>query len=146
MAEKLEKDEEARIAAQVEKLGPEGLKHAEEELSKATAENERPIPTEILTNFPVPDVKSISWISCQSVQERGTGREPPAASNGQSKLAEHLAVDGEELPFFVQYDHVQVRVRTVACAKPSSSLGFQSDFVTIHGLFALDKLPNHLRP
>lgn len=107
LAERLERDEKARIAAQVEDLGPEGLKQAEKELDEANAENEKPIPKEILTSFPLPDIKNISWISVQSVQEKGRGR---TTANVGSSLAKHIASDGTELAFFVQYDHVQVLV------------------------------------
>jgi len=114
LAEKLEKDEKARIAIQIEKLGPEGLKRAEAELEKAKAEHDRPIPSEILTSFPVPDVKSISWIPVQSVQEPGHGRELPSPSVVNNPLFKHIQSDGQDLPFFVQYDHVEVSVTSSA--------------------------------
>lgn len=127
MADRLEKEEKARIEAQIAKLKPEGLKHAAEELENANNEHAKPIPTEVLTSFPVPDVKSISWISVQSVQERGKGRDTQLVVR-PSQLSKHITSDGNPLPFFVQYDHVQ------------------SDFVTVHGMFALRGLPDHLRP
>ncbi|KAG5654101.1 hypothetical protein H0H81_007515 [Sphagnurus paluster] len=127
LADKLEKDEKARIAQQVKDLGPEGLKKAEAELEAAKAEHDQPIPTEILTSFPLPDVKSISWISVQSVQEIGTGRIPSQLISSP-ELAKHISNDGSPLPFFVQYDHVE------------------SDFVSVHAVISLEKLPNHLRP
>lgn len=109
LAEKLEKDEKARIAAQVKALGPEGLKKAEQELEEAKAEHEKPIPTDILTAFPVPDVKSISWIPVQSVQECGKGRTARISQAATADLSKYIQADGSPLPFFVQYDHVQVR-------------------------------------
>ena len=104
MAENLEKDEKARIAAQVKTIGPEGLKKAAKLLEKAKAEHDKPIPDEILKAFPVPDVKSISWIPVDSVHEKGRVN---AAS--KSKLRKHLEGDGDPLPFFIGFDHVQVR-------------------------------------
>lgn len=146
MAEKLEKDEKARIAAQVEKLGPDGLKMAGKELDDAKAEHEKPIPTDILNSFPVPDVKSIAWIPVQSVQEKGTGRDVHTKQT-TSDLSRHIDSDGSALPFFVQYDHVQVRAYFTSYANIRSSYGLnQSDFVSIHGFFSLAKLPNRLRP
>jgi hypothetical protein len=106
LADKLEKDEIARIKAQVERLGPEGLKKAEAEVQEAKAEHDRPIPTDILNNFPVPDVNAISWIPVQSLLESGRGQSSPLKSD--SALSEHIASDGPPLSFFVQYDHVQV--------------------------------------
>lgn len=108
MADKLEKTEKARIAAQVKKLGPTGLAKATKELEDAKAEHDKPIPTDVLTAFPVPDVKSISWIPVQSVQERGKGR-TPAKKVADSELSKHIEADGSLLPFFVEYDHVKVR-------------------------------------
>jgi Zn-dependent M16 (insulinase) family peptidase len=108
LAENLEKEEKSRIAAQVKKLGPKGLKDAEKVLQEAKVEHARPIPTDILTSFPVPDVKSISWLQVQSLQERGNGRNHTGRHDVKSDLVKHIQSDGPELPFFVQYDHVQV--------------------------------------
>jgi hypothetical protein len=108
MADKLEKDEKARIAAQVERLGPEGLKKAEIELEAAKAEHGRPVPSEILTSFPLPDVKSISWLSVQSIQEPGIDRKPVHWAPASSPLSKYIDSDGKLLPFFVEYDHVEV--------------------------------------
>ena len=67
----MEKTEQARIANQVEKLGPEGLKEAERKLEAAKKDHNKRIPEEVLTSFVVPDVKSIYWIPVQTVQEPG---------------------------------------------------------------------------
>ncbi|KAF9015263.1 Metalloenzyme, LuxS/M16 peptidase-like protein [Cyathus striatus] len=129
LAQKLETDEKTRISHQIEKLGPDGLRQAEIELQAAKEEHGKPIPSHILTSFPVPDVKSISWIRVQSLQEPGRGKPPltPALS-GNHYLKRHINSDGSPLSFFVEYDHVE------------------SDFVSIHAFFSLAKLPNHLRP
>jgi hypothetical protein len=77
-------------------------------VDEANAENSKEIPPDIITSFPVPNIDSISWINVQSVQEVGEGRHAKVARMA-TRLAEHLASDGKELPFFVQYDHVSVR-------------------------------------
>ncbi|KAL4071016.1 Metalloenzyme, LuxS/M16 peptidase-like protein [Scleroderma citrinum] len=128
LSEKLESEEKARLAAQVEELGPEGLARAESDLEAAKAEHEKPIPKDVLTSFPVPDVKSISWIPVESVQETGQGLKVARGNLGQSPLARHIESDGSPLSMFVQYDHVK------------------SDFVTIHAYFSLAKVPDRLRP
>ncbi|KAJ7254026.1 Metalloenzyme, LuxS/M16 peptidase-like protein [Mycena haematopus] len=128
LAKKLAADEKARIAAQVEQLGPEGLKKAEKEVEEAKAEHDKPIPTEILLDFAVPSVKSIAFIPVQSLQEQGTGRAIPTKATKSEALAEHIQSDGSALPFFVQYDHVE------------------SDFVSVHAYFSLEHLPHKLRP
>ncbi|KAJ2928846.1 hypothetical protein H1R20_g8241, partial [Candolleomyces eurysporus] len=128
LAEKIEKDEIARTDAQVKALGPEGLKKAEAELEAAKAEHERPIPDGILNSFPVPDVKSISWIPVETVQEPGSGRQRADFVSESSKLKRYIDSDGQALPFFVEYDQVE------------------SDFVTIHAYASLAELPDDLRP
>jgi Zn-dependent M16 (insulinase) family peptidase len=110
MADRLEKDEKARLEAQVEKLGPEGIEKAAKILEEAKAEHDHPIPQDILTAFPVPDVKSISWIPVSSVQQPGKGRASGPAPLGDvsTQLQQKLDNDGDEVPFFVEYDHVKV--------------------------------------
>ena len=128
MADRLDREEKARIAAQRERLGPTGLEECERLLEEAKKEHDKEIPTEILTSFPVPDVKSIAWIPVQSVQEKHglKGRASVVQSNN-TELAKHIEQDGAPLPFFVQYDHVK------------------SDFVTVHAYFSLEKVPARLR-
>lgn len=108
LAEKLEMIEKVRLAAQVEKLGHEGIAKAAQELEAAKAEHDLPIPKEVLTSFPVPDVKSISWIPVKSVQELGKGRSVTSRPSLRSDLEKHVKSDGEPLSMFVQYDHVKV--------------------------------------
>lgn len=110
LAKKIEEDEKVRIAKQIESLGPEGLKKAADLLESAKAENDKLIPKEVLTSFPVPDVKGISWIPVQSVQEPGSGRESFSAVTHSPELSKHVENDGSPLPFFVQYDSVKVRL------------------------------------
>ena len=111
MAKRLEEEEKVRIAEQKKALGPEGLKKVEAELEAAKKEHDKEIPVDILKSFPVPSVKSISWIPVQSLQEVGSGssRRKTIEQSGNADLARHVGADGSELPFFVQYDHVEVR-------------------------------------
>lgn len=109
LADNLEESEKARIANQVEKLGPKGLKEVEQKLETAKENQSKPIPTDTLTSFPVPDAKSIFRIPVQSVQEPGMGRKANlhvVPTNGE--LLKHIESDGMPLPFFVEYDHVEV--------------------------------------
>lgn len=110
LAKQIEEDEKVRIAKQIESLGPEGLKKAATLLESSKAENDKPIPKEVLTSFPVPDVKGISWIPVQSVQEPGSGRESFSLVTHSPELSKHVENDGSPLPFFVQYDSVKVRL------------------------------------
>jgi Zn-dependent M16 (insulinase) family peptidase len=114
LAEKLEKDEKARLDAQIAELGPEGLARLEKELDDAKAENDAPIPEKVLTDFPVPKVSSISWISVQSAQNiPGTVEVEKAqerALANSTGLAKHIKADETKLPLTVYYDHVAVSV------------------------------------
>ncbi|KAH8114464.1 Metalloenzyme, LuxS/M16 peptidase-like protein [Phellopilus nigrolimitatus] len=128
LKDRLEREENARINARVEKLGPEGLAKAKDELENAKKDNDAPIPETVLTKFPVPDVSSIAWIPVQSVQEGGNVKPTFTGGADNSQLSKHINADGSKLPFFVHFDHVQ------------------SDFVTVRAVLSLAKLPNRLRP
>lgn len=108
LAERIEKEEEQRVADQVKKLGPEGLAKAQQELDEAKAAHDEAIPEEVLQAFPVPDVKSISWIPVQSVQEGSSSQTSPLNRHDNSQLLRHINSDGDKLPFFVQFDHADV--------------------------------------
>ncbi|KAG8786710.1 hypothetical protein FRC15_010850 [Serendipita sp. 397] len=132
LADRLKDEEKVRLEAQVKELGPDGLAKLEKVLEEAKADHDKPIPEEVLTSFPVPDVKSISWISVQSAQNN-----PQVSSQvvkdtqlalRSSGLEEHLRKDSTRLPMTVQFDHVT------------------SDFTTIHALMSLAELPDELRP
>ena len=77
-------------------------------MEAAKLEHGKAIPPEFITSFPVPDVKSISWIPVQSVQEPGTGRKFVHQVSASSSLSKYIDSDGKSLPFFVEYDHVEV--------------------------------------
>ena len=108
MAKRLEEDEKVRIEGQKKLLGEDGLKKAEQALEEAKKEHEKEIPTKILTDFPVPSVKSIAWIPVQSLQEVGTNRSKTVEQRNNDELARYVQADGSSLPFFVQYEHVEV--------------------------------------
>jgi Zn-dependent M16 (insulinase) family peptidase len=112
LAEKLEKDERTRLDAQIAKLGPEGLARLQKELDDAKAENDAPIPENILTDFPVPEVRSISWIAVQSAKNIPGTVEVEKAQGGvlvsSTELARHIKADKTKLPLTVYYDHVTV--------------------------------------
>ncbi|CAE7154201.1 unnamed protein product [Rhizoctonia solani] len=125
LQDKLETDEKARIEAQRKSLGSEGIAKLEEELNRAKAEHDRPIPRDMLTTFPVPDVKSISWIPVQSARNDPFSAKIEKIGSG---LREHLDKDPVDLPYFIQYDQVQ------------------SDFVTVSAYLSTTSLPDELRP
>jgi Zn-dependent M16 (insulinase) family peptidase len=57
LATKIEQEEKDRVAAQKDRLGEEGLKELQEKLDAAKKESDIPIPTEMLTSFPITNVR-----------------------------------------------------------------------------------------
>jgi hypothetical protein len=119
VAERIEKEEKARIEKQKADLGVEGLAKKAKELEEAKAEHEKPIPAEVLKSFPVPDVKSISWIPVQSVQQAGTGRQTRTPTMADD-VSRYVNADGPTPAFFIQYDHVKVRSITISTETSSN--------------------------
>ncbi|EJD55672.1 hypothetical protein AURDEDRAFT_109912 [Auricularia subglabra TFB-10046 SS5] len=126
LQERLEKEENARVAAQVEKLGEEGLKKLGEQLEAAKAANDAPVPSDVLTSFPVPSVGSISWIPVTSAQNRGRNAVVPAP--GGEGLAAHIAARGADLPVFVSFGNIE------------------SKFWNIDAYISTAEVPDELRP
>jgi len=113
LSESLEAAETARIDEQRQTLGPEAIWKATMLLENAKKEHEKSIPSEVLTGFPVPDGKSISWIPVQSVRNdpsAANGTPPEARNIHGSRLEEHVKKDGKDLPFFVHFSNVKVCV------------------------------------
>lgn len=114
-------------------LGPEGLKHLEEVLEGAKAENDRDIPPAMLTSFKVPNVDSIKWITVGTATNETTASASANALQNSNtviidgQVQQHIKNDDSPLPFFVQWDHVK------------------SAFVTVTLLFNTNHIPSHLR-
>ena len=151
LADKLEMEEKARVAAQVKRLGPGGLAELEKKLAAAKDEHDQPIPEEVLTNFPVPDVKGISWISVQSANNAPSSGLPAGLQTQKfvrtdsSELERHLQKDSTSLTMQVQFDHVVV-CRLYYSHMGSMLMHQQSDFTSIHVLMSLANLPVELKP
>jgi hypothetical protein len=108
LAEKIEETESARIAAQRDKLGSDGLAKLEKEVEAAKEANDQPIPSEMLSSFPLPDLSTVPWIPVQTVQNdpANGGVYAPKPSDTERFVRE----DKTELPYFVEFDHVKVNV------------------------------------
>ncbi|KAJ5907428.1 hypothetical protein N7495_000110 [Penicillium taxi] len=126
LSEKFKKDEEARVAAQKERLGEKGLKELADKLEKAKAENDREIPTEMLAKFKIPGTESIHFT------ETITARSGAALKAGRPDHAiqKIIDVDAEKaaLPLFIHFEHI-----------PSS-------FVQLAVLISAQSVPIQLRP
>lgn len=68
MATKIADDEKERESQQAKDLGEEGLKRLADTLDEAMAKNEEPIPEEILTSLPVPDLEKVPSIPLFTVR------------------------------------------------------------------------------
>ncbi len=51
-------EDKARVQARKAELGEEGLSKKAKELEKAQEENDRPIPDNMITDFPISDVSN----------------------------------------------------------------------------------------
>ncbi|KAL4982587.1 Metalloenzyme, LuxS/M16 peptidase-like protein [Aspergillus falconensis] len=124
MSETLKKTEEARVAAQKEKLGEDGLKKLAEKLEKAKAENDKEIPREMLEQFKIPGIESIHFV------ETMTARSGAALQLGRqnNKAQQIVDADGSDLPVFIHFEHI-----------PSS-------FVQLSVLISAQSVPVQLRP
>ncbi|KAL4775548.1 Metalloenzyme, LuxS/M16 peptidase-like protein [Aspergillus nidulans var. acristatus] len=124
MSETLKKVEEARVAAQKEKLGEDGLKKLAEKLERAKAENDKEIPREMLEQFKIPGIESIHFV------ETTTARSGAALQLGhQNNKAQRIVdADGSDLPVFIHFEHI-----------PSS-------FVQLSVLISAESVPVQLRP
>jgi Zn-dependent M16 (insulinase) family peptidase len=102
LAEKTKANEEKRLAARREELGPEGLEELAKKLKAAIAKNDVEIPDTILRKWPVPGVDSIHFIKTSSARS-GLAKKLGTPSNGVQKV-----IDGSNtnLPLFLQFEHV----------------------------------------
>lgn len=124
LSHKLKSDEEARVAKQIEDLGPEGLKKLERRLAEAKADNDKEIPNEIFDSFKVPDTKSIHFIPTLTARS-GLARQIGRLENPIQKVIDSETAD---LPLFIHFEHVQ------------------TNFVHITLIMGTESIPVPLRP
>ncbi|MCJ1477917.1 hypothetical protein MMC13_006591 [Lambiella insularis] len=129
LAKKIEKEEEARVAARKAQLGDTGLKELEQKLAAAKAENDREIPRKILENFKTPDTTSIRFIKTTTARSGAAraaqGVHETSSKNPIQKLIDH---DESQIPLFIHFEHIQ------------------SNFVQISILIGTESIPVPLRP
>jgi Zn-dependent M16 (insulinase) family peptidase len=103
LSEKIKAEEAARIKEQQEKLGEEGLKKLEQKLEEAKAENDKPIPDEILASLKVPGTESIHFF------QTTTARSGLAKKLGTSDNSIQKTIDKDEngLPLFIHFEHIR---------------------------------------
>ncbi|KAL9041013.1 MAG: hypothetical protein Q9214_004260, partial [Letrouitia sp. 1 TL-2023] len=102
LSEKLKAEETARIAAQKEHYGVDGLKIRETKLGRAKSANDTEIPDELLRRFKVPTTKSINFIQTTTARS-GLAKEMDPLDNQIQQLVDR---DSTALPLFVQFEHI----------------------------------------
>lgn len=126
LSEKFKSDEEARVAAQKERLGEKGLKELADKLEKAKAENDKEIPEKLLADFKIPSTDSIHFM------ETITVRSGAALKAGHSDHPLQKLIDSDaqkcELPIYMHFENI-----------PSS-------FVQMSVLLNAQSVPIQLRP
>ncbi|KAF2033818.1 zinc metalloprotease-like protein [Setomelanomma holmii] len=102
LSEKIKADEVARVKAQQENLGEEGLKKLVAKLKEAQGENDKPIPEEMIAGLKVPSTESIHFY------ETTTARSGLAKKLGTSENKIQQIIDKNEgsLPLFVHFEHI----------------------------------------
>ncbi|MBW0474952.1 hypothetical protein O181_014667 [Austropuccinia psidii MF-1] len=114
LSEKLEYDAKQRVAANRKTYGPEGLKQLGEKLEHAQKLNNRPIPDQLISQFPIPSLDSIKWIDV----------EVALANDGHSSGLQSLInqIDPVSLPYFVQFNHIESRFLSIDIVLSPSDL------------------------
>ncbi|KAK4669403.1 uncharacterized protein QC763_202710 [Podospora pseudopauciseta] len=102
LAKKLKAGEEERIAKRKEELGKDGLEALKNKLETAKQNNEKPIPPEVLDQWPVPGTESIHFIESLTARS-GKARALGASDNKAQKIID-AAPQGK--PLFVQFEDV----------------------------------------
>lgn len=102
LSDKIKADEVARVKAQQDRLGEAGLKEKAEKLEKAKAENDKPIPREMMEMLKVPGTESIHFF------ETTTARSGLAKKLGALDNMIQLIIDKDEngLPLFIHFESI----------------------------------------
>ncbi|KAF4308857.1 Peptidase M16 [Botryosphaeria dothidea] len=121
LSKKLKGDEKARVKAQQERLGEEGLKKLAQKLEEAKAENDKPVPPEILESFKVPGVESIHFIPTTTARS-GLARKIGELDNDIQK---HVDKDKSEIPLFMHFESIPTNFVHLSCVLCTGSVPLQ---------------------
>lgn len=104
--EKLKQENEERLKKYKETYGTAGLEELQSKLDKAQAENNRPVPAEVLDSFQMPDPENIRFIHTK------TARTAKAIGSGTSSANEQLQklIDndsGSNFPLYIHYEQFE---------------------------------------
>jgi Zn-dependent M16 (insulinase) family peptidase len=104
-------DDEARSwldAVKVD-LGEYGLRKKAEDLAAAEKANQREIPVDLLTDFPLSDSSKIEWLTV----ETGINSSSLSFTPVTDRVQVHLDDDAADLPYLVHFSHVESKFLTV---------------------------------
>lgn len=124
LAKKLKADEKARLAARREQLGEKGLKELQDKLNSAMAENDKPIPTDLLKSFKVPATDSIHFVTTTTAKSGSALR----SGRPDNELQSLIDADKLDSPLFIHFEHIE------------------SNFVQLSLLISAETVPVQLRP
>jgi Zn-dependent M16 (insulinase) family peptidase len=102
LSKQLKADEKVRVEAQKKRLGREGLKDLAKKLEEAKADNDKPIPKEVLANFKVPPPESIHFIESTTARS-GLAKEMGPLNNSIQKIVDQ---DETDSPLFIHFEHI----------------------------------------
>ncbi|WPH03609.1 Hypothetical protein R9X50_00649200 [Acrodontium crateriforme] len=114
LSDKITKDEKARVKAQQEKLGEDGMKKLAEKLQHAQDTNNKPIPDAVLEKFPIPGTDSVHFISTVTARA-GSARKMGKLDNDIQKIIDK---DDNDSPLFIHFEHIPsnfVRIKLDIC-------------------------------
>lgn len=102
LSEKIKADEVARVKAQQEKLGEEGLKKLAEKLKAAQEENDKPIPEGIIAGLKVPSTESIHFFETTTARS-GLAKKLGTEDNQIQKIVDQ---NEKNQPLFIHFEHI----------------------------------------
>lgn len=111
LAKKLKKDNKDRIAANKEKYGEEGLKKLQEISDAAQAENNKPVPQEVLDQFKAPDLTKINFIDTTHAKGGSALNDKDIiASDVQTLIEKNTPKD---YPLYIQFEDYKTNFVTI---------------------------------
>ena len=102
LSKKLKSDEKARVKAQQERLGEQGLKELEKRLEAAKAENDKEVPKGVIEKFAIPGTDSIHFIPTTTARS-GLAKEMGSLDNDIQRIVD---ADKAERPLFLHFEHI----------------------------------------
>ncbi|KAF2134145.1 zinc metalloprotease-like protein [Dothidotthia symphoricarpi CBS 119687] len=102
LSEKIKADEVARVKAQQEKFGEDGLKKLADKLKQAQDENDKPIPEGIIAGLSVPSTESIHFFETTTARS-GLAKELGTEDNQIQKIVDQ---NEKNLPLFIHFEHI----------------------------------------